>query len=69
MIKPNINIILNNLKKIEDTFSKEELTNTDDDSIRWKFYDIESQLKIIEEKHIRFRENLENTISNHYDWL
>lgn len=69
MIKPNINTILNNLKQIEDTFSKEELANTDDDSIRWRFYDIESQLKAIEEKNIRFRENLENTISNHYDWL
>jgi|DEB0MinimDraft_6_1074348.scaffolds.fasta_scaffold20401_2 hypothetical protein len=69
MIKPNINTILNNLKQIEDTFSKEELANTDDDSIRWRFYDIRSQIDSIEAKNNRFRERLENTISNHYDWL
>jgi len=69
MLKPNINTILNNLKQIEDRFSKEELANTDDDSIRWRFYDIRSQIDSIEAKNDRFRERLENTISNHYDWL
>ena len=69
MLKPNINTILNNLKQIEDRFSKEELANTDDDSIRWRFYDIRSQIDSIEAKNDRFRERLESTISNHYDWL
>ena len=69
MIKTNINTILNDLKQIEDRFSKEELTNTNDDSIRWIFYDIRSQIDSIEAKNNRFREMLENTIRNHYDWL
>ena len=69
MIKPNINTILNNLKQIEDTFSKEELANTDDDSIRWLFYDIQTQLDIIENKTYRFKENLEMVIKNHHTWL
>jgi len=69
MIKTNINTILNDLKHIEDRFSKEELANTNDDSIRWIFYDIRSQLDSIEVKNNRFREMLENTIRNHYDWL
>ncbi len=69
MLKPNINTILNNLKQIEDRFSKEELANTGDDSIRWRFYDIRSQIDSIEAKNDRFRERLESTISNHYDWL
>lgn len=69
MIKPNINTILNQLSKIEKEFPKEELENVDDNSIRWLFYDIRTQLENIENKTNRFRENLENTISNHYDWL
>tara|TARA_R110000824_G_scaffold231960_1_gene419851 strand:- start:756 stop:965 length:210 start_codon:yes stop_codon:yes gene_type:complete len=69
MIKTNINTILNDLKHIEDRFSKEELANTNDDSIRWIFYDIRSQIDSIEAKNNRFREMLENTIRNHYDWL
>jgi len=69
MIKTNINTILNDLKHIEDRFSKEELSNTNDDSIRWIFYDIRNQLDSIEVKNNRFREMLENTIRNHYDWL
>lgn len=69
MIKPNINTILNQLSKIEKEFPKEELENVDDNSIRWLFYDIRTQLENIENKNNRFRESLENTISNHYDWL
>ena len=69
MIKPNINTILRQLNKIEQEFPKEELANTNDDSIRWLFYDIKAQLEAIESKTNRFRERLESTISNHYDWL
>tara|TARA_R110001592_G_C12554163_1_gene690423 strand:+ start:269 stop:478 length:210 start_codon:yes stop_codon:yes gene_type:complete len=69
MIDSDIERILENLKEIENTFSKEELDNTEDFSIRWRFYDIKNHLKNIGEKNISFRKNLETTIKNYYDWL
>ncbi len=69
MIESNINKIKALLKKIEKEFSEEQLTNVDDDSIRWLFYDIQTQLDIIENKTYRFKENLEGVIKNHYTWL
>jgi len=69
MIESNINKIKALLKKIEKEFSEEQLTNVDDDSIRWLFYDIQTQLEIIENKTYRFKENLEGVIKNHYTWL
>ena len=69
MIESNINKIKGLLRRIEKEFSEEQLTNVDDDSIRWLFYDIQTQLDIIENKTYRFKENLEGVIKNHYDWL
>lgn len=69
MIESNINKIKALLKKIEKEFSEEQLTNVDDDSIRWLFYDIQTQLDIIENKTYRFKENLEGVIKNHHTWL
>ena len=69
MIESNINKIKALLKKIEKEFSEEQLTNVDDDSIRWLFYDIQTQLDIIENKTYRFKENLKGVIKNHHTWL
>lgn len=69
MIESNINKIKALLKKIEKEFSEEQLTNVDDDSIRWLFYDIQTQLDIIENKTYRFKESLEGVIKNHHTWL
>ena len=69
MIKPNVNQILTHLTDLEKRFTKEELANTNDDSIRWRFHDIRNELKTIVSKSDKFRTSLENTIRNHYDWL
>ncbi len=69
MIESNINKIKGLLRIIEKEFPKEELESVDDDSIRWLFYDIQTQLDIIENKTYRFKENLEMVIKNHHTWL
>jgi hypothetical protein len=68
MIESNINKIKGLLRRIEKEFPKEELESVDDDSIRWFFYDIQTQLDIIENKTFRFKENLEGVIKNHHTW-
>lgn len=69
MIESNINKIKSLLRRIEKEFPKEELESVDDDSTRWLFYDIQTQLDIIENKTYRFKENLEMVIKNHHTWL
>ena len=69
MIESNINKIKGLLRIIEKEFPKEELESVDDNSIRWLFYDIQTQLDIIENKTYRFKENLEMVIKNHHNWL
>ena len=69
MIESNINKIKGLLRIIEKEFPKEELENVDDNSIRWLFYDIQTQLDIIENKTYRFKESLEMVIKNHHTWL
>ena len=69
MIESNINKIKGLLRIIEKEFPKEELESVDDNSIRWLFYDIQTQLDIIENKTYRFKENLEMVIKNHHTWL
>lgn len=69
MIESNINKIKGLLRIIEKEFPKEELESVDDDSIRWLFYDIQTQLDIIENKTYRFKESLEMVIKNHHTWL
>ena len=69
MIESNINKIKGLLRIIEKEFPKEELESVDDDSIRWLFYDIQTQLDIIENKTYRFKESLEDVIKNHHNWL
>jgi hypothetical protein len=68
MIESNINKIKGLLRIIEKEFPKEELESVDDDSIRWLFYDIQTQLDIIENKTYRFKESLEMVIKNHHTW-
>jgi len=69
MNESNINKIKGLLRRIEKEFPKEELESVDDNSIRWLFYDIQTQLDIIENKTYRFKENLEMVIKNHHTWL
>ena len=69
MIESNINKIKGLLRIIEKEFPKEELESVDDNSIRWLFYDIQTQLDIIENKTYRFKESLEDVIKNHHTWL
>ena len=71
MNKKSIEKILKLLDIIKNNtnFTEEELLNTEDNSVRWLFWDIKKECENILERENNFKKRLENDIHNFFaEW-
>ena len=68
MNKKSIEKILKLLDIIKNNtnFTEEELLNTEDNSVRWLFWDISKECENILERENNFKKRLENDIHNFF---
>ena len=68
MNKKSIEKILKLLDIIKNNtnFTEEELLNTEDNSVRWLFWDIKKECENILERENNFKKRLENDIHNFF---